>query len=339
MSAVMDKIGEKHPDELLPGYLEGALSEEHKSQVEGHLTDCERCKLELNKISNLIHSLKNEKDLFCPEPWQLSDYLENGLDPDQRISAHIKTCGLCKAEVGEYEASSQTKILPERLHKAIDKSFSKTEAREKSTRSHFLMVTLQKIGSFFQRPWSAIGTLVAAVLVLVMLYPGSPDQTVIGLSQLDWDVDAETPRPKSVFAQQPKPGLTVVVTVENLSKELSQSEIDQLYQALKPDPDIFHHFRIVSPKKLDEFAKKSKSFNQKYSEALTEFFVQNDVSFALIVTIKPGSNMASQKYSVQARLVNTSSNEMLAQKNVYFGTENELILGMVNVREILGKLR
>ena len=49
--------------------------------------------------------------------------------------------------------------------------------------------------------------------------------------------------------------------------------------------------------------------------------------------------MASKKYSVQARLINTTSNEMVAQKNVYFGTETELIQGMVNVREILGKLR
>lgn len=119
--------------------------------------------------------------------------------------------------------SAEMDKLSERLNKAIDESFSKTKAREKSARAHFLTETLEKISSFFQRPRSVIGTLASAVLVLVMLYPGSPDQTVIGLSQLDRDVDAKTPRPKSVFAQQPKPGLTIVVTVENLSKELSQS--------------------------------------------------------------------------------------------------------------------
>ena len=339
MSAVKDNICEKHPDELLAGYLEGALSEEHRSQVEAHLTGCERCRLELGSISELIQALKNEKELFCPEPWQLSDYLENGFDPEQLISAHIKTCSLCKAEIDEYTAGAQAKILPERLRKALDESFSKTGAPKKSTQHHFLEGMLEKIRSFLGRPWFTIGTLAAAVLAVVMLYPGSPTQTMIGLSQLDWDVDSETPRPKSVFAQKPKPGLTVIVTLENFGKALSQSEMDHLYQALKPGPDIFHSFRIVSPKKLNEFAKKSQFFNKKHSEALTEFFVENDVSFALIITIKPESNMVSQKYSVQARVINTSSNETVAQKNVYFGTENDLIQGIVDVTKILANIR
>ncbi len=61
----------EHPKDLLPVYLEGELTEKYRAAVENHLEQCLECSEELDALKQMIDVFRNEKSVFCPEPWEL----------------------------------------------------------------------------------------------------------------------------------------------------------------------------------------------------------------------------------------------------------------------------
>lgn len=338
MTISREKIHENHPDDLLLSYLDGLLSDEQRSEVKNHLDQCDRCAMELKNISKTIGYLRKNNEVFCPEPWLLIDYVEKGTDPDQLIAKHIQTCGLCKAELEECRRSHETTALPDRLKIAINEVFPEN-ATTLVPKQTFYEKFLNKIQCFSIRPIFAFGTLVAAIFALVTFYPAGSPQTIIGMSQLEWDVNGEIPKPKSLFMEKPQQKVATVIIFEDSKNSIPQSLVDSLYEASKPSPQIVQKFKMINPRELSEFIQETKKFNYQYTEILKRFFSEKNVSFALIAKISLFENATSKRYKLDVSLLDTTRNEIVNEQRLEVQTEGELIKAMDSMSYILDELK
>ncbi|MCX5873804.1 MAG: zf-HC2 domain-containing protein [Deltaproteobacteria bacterium] len=266
-----DKIDlDDHPKDMLLAYLEGTLSGERSATVEAHINTCHECALDLDSLGKLAGLLKTEKEIFCPEPWDLLEFIETGQDPQGRLAKHIERCPLCCAEVVDYRETAIQKTLPSEIKAELKKAFPKSAQSRSSNEkkvlvraldwlnSIFRFPTLDWLNSIFRFPTIAIGTAVAAILAVILLYPHGTVPTFIGVSSENWKEIVPQATPKSLFSgvparkeiakpaprvghgaskpmlfEAPKPRLAPVIIFHGFEKPLPQSTIDSLYEGLK----------------------------------------------------------------------------------------------------------
>jgi hypothetical protein len=111
--------------------------------------------------------------------------------------------------------------------------------------------------SLFRVPVTALATVAATILLLVVLMPRGVPQPIMGLSSEKWDQPKlELMGPKSIRArseiqeQQKKPRIGVIIQFKNLSKPLDQDTVDSLYRSLAPTVEMRAKFEFVNPAQL-----------------------------------------------------------------------------------------
>ena len=103
--------------------------------VENHLEQCLECSKELDALKQMIDVFRNDKSVFCPEPWELYEFIEKGEDPGGKLSQHLEQCPLCCAEVAEYRQTTIQKTLPAEIKNELKKVFPTPAQSGISTRN------------------------------------------------------------------------------------------------------------------------------------------------------------------------------------------------------------
>ena len=293
----------KHPSALLLPYLEDRLVPEDKALINDHLESCGECARELRQLNHLAHLLTTNKNAFCPESWALYQCVENGVDPDGKIAAHLEHCSLCQEEVVAYKTVCTETALPEYLKDEVARQFrprSACAAIYDEKRSFAALI--DKLKSLFSVPVMALGTAAAAILVAVMLYPVADSAPVIGLSSVAWETEQPRLVPKSgirlMGPVKPSRSIAIVLFFRDFRSTIPQEQIDDIYSELKPSDSIASRFQIVPPDKVSEAlgSINLKPFDRR--ELMKTLRNKIDVSEVLVVTISSTKRGREVRYEL-----------------------------------------
>lgn len=323
-----------HPKDILLAYLEGTLSGERKAIVEAHINTCNQCAGELNSLGNLLGILKTEKEVFCPEAWELYEFIEIGNDPEGRLAGHLQNCPLCCAEVADYRETAIQKTLPIEIKAELRKVFPQSAKSHIANDKKAFAQALEWLNSIFRFPALAIGTAVAAVLAVILLYPHGTVPTFIGVSSENWEETGLQATPKSLFPgtsarkeiakstplmghggsrpmlfEAPKSKICSVIIFSGFEKPLPQSTIDALYEGLKPTAELEKRFQFSTPSQLKQFLDKVGNRHLSPSEVLNEFYKESSINFTLLANIKAEKD----KFGLKAQVIDTHSGAILAE--------------------------
>ncbi|MBM3300618.1 MAG: hypothetical protein FJY85_11750, partial [Deltaproteobacteria bacterium] len=129
----------EHPKEFLLPYVEDLLPVEERTVMDQHLRSCQECSREVTELDYIIGTLRTHKEVFCPDPWLLQDYVDLGQDPGDRISEHLKECASCSEELSHVKSSPAESIMPPRVREAFEEHYASGPAplREAVTVSVF----------------------------------------------------------------------------------------------------------------------------------------------------------------------------------------------------------
>jgi hypothetical protein len=285
----------KHPDELLLLYVENMLGPDEKIKVETHLGECKECTSRVQALRATITALKNGPEIFCPEPWEIYEFVKEG-KPEGSVSSHLGLCSSCRLEAVQYETAS-LEPMPAGLWNIIKERISRVPGRsglEPEKAPGFM----ERLHEWFKLPAIAMGAAVAALLVVLVLYPRAPIQTDVGLTSVTWE---GVLKPKS-FQKA-----TVLLVLKNVKPPLSQARIDSLYEALKPDMDVSARFGMLSPAVVSAAIKNREIDTDNEKRLLSDLHSKYSVSLAVLVHM----SRKGETYDVRVNMMDPISGKEL----------------------------
>ncbi|AFM23322.1 hypothetical protein [Desulfomonile tiedjei] len=104
---------------LLLQYIEGSLPQEEGQKVTELLRTNEQARKELDGLKVIMHTLRTDKDLFCPEPSEIADFVATGNDPAGKISDHLKECLSCREDVQSLKCLQPADGMPPEIWDAV----------------------------------------------------------------------------------------------------------------------------------------------------------------------------------------------------------------------------
>ncbi len=317
MSNSDTKAPSEHYDELLLSYVEDSLAPEERQMVQEHLDRCPRCSVEVEGLRAITAALREHKRAFCPEAWEIYECIRSGASPHAALSLHLKQCPHCQEEYQSYAGPTIAEPMPAELLAKVKErleQFSVPESAETGQKKAFVL--WDWILQQFRRPALGVAAAVAAILIVVLVYPRSPVETMVGLSAVAWE---NAPRPKTPI-ESPRKHAAVLIFFKNFKEPLSRDKVDALYQALEPPIEINEKFDVIPPADLTKAIKRGEidPFNKKkLLENLDEKF---DVTRVALVTIEP----AVQGFDVKSDLMRTSDGTRLKKRTAGGVPEAEL---------------
>ena len=316
-----------HPDELLLPYIEGRLDSDQKAMIEEHLSTCDECRTVKEQLAETVDLLKTNREVFCPEPWQVYELVHYGRDPDGTVVRHLEQCSECNEVAGSVAEKLPAEQIPPAVLQALKMRVADA-ARPADRRDQPREGLVAKLYRLYRFPVLAAG-LAAAILALVVFLPAPTFQTGLVLSSDTWE---NVPTPKAF-----NPGMkraAMVVLVKDSGQEPSQKKIDSLYEALAPTMELYERFRILSPAQLRDAIGKRRYRNDSVTEIVDRLHQELHVSTVVLITIRQKKKRAT----VDLELVDAGSGAVQAKKvekdvpdNVLEGTIREaahsLLLG------------
>lgn len=308
----------EHPEENLLLYLEDQLTPELRDHVEQHVRECPQCAWELEKLAHAIASLKAHKEAFCPEAWELYDFVDTAADSSDTIARHVEQCPLCSEEMALYTYSGEKRKTPESIARAVEENFpGESHAPKTRTTRGAWSSLIDTILTGLSHPVAALGYAAAAILLVILAYPRGEPAAIMGLSPVTWaELDAGHlpqrvrpklklmgPAPKRAEPERVKPRVATVLFFKGFSGKVSQESIDDLYRALKPPLAIERRYRMIPPaetrKRLAAGPEKPVSQG---NELIEEIGSRLEASEALLLTVAAEGN----SFTIEGELVLTS---------------------------------
>lgn len=313
-----DSIG--HPGNLLLPFLEDRLSSEDRAMVQEHINACKECSHELQMLGEFMAKLKAKKDIFCPEPEQLFEFVQTGHDPEGKLARHIEHCPLCKEDVAAYRAGCDLAAMPEKVHAAYRERFSKLARKDADVAHKSLVERLNEwLSSLFKVPAFALATAVAAILVVVLIYPRGEIEPYIGLSSITWgQTDDEMVSKSSPFEAQ-RQKVAFLLVFKDFRQRLPQEKIDKLYEALEPTPEMHKRFDFVTPGQLKDAIGKE-GIKSDDTEAVMER-LRKDLDVSRIVFVDVISS--KDRYLIQGKLADVTGGKIV-QTETEEAVQNQL---------------
>ena len=304
MSASRPPNATGHAGDLLLPYVEGRLRPDEATRVEEHLSACSQCSSEAEELRSLILALKANKDAFCPEPWELYEFVRYGADPDRRIARHVAMCTSCAELAGSFTLEHQPLAMPPGLLAQLKQRLPGRVPEKTSTAPGFADL-LERFPRWLRVPALAAGAAAAVVLLVVLLYPREIPQSVVALSSVAWE---QAPRPKQFQPSRPK--VAIILAFKGLNTRAPQKEVDSLYESLAPDMSIQERVQILPPADLKEAIRNGIVNARDQDDLLTSLGTGLGVSQAVVVTIETGP----QGVRVDSRLMDTSAATVIASR-------------------------
>jgi Putative zinc-finger len=354
------KKTDKHPADLLPMYVDEGLSTDERRLVENHIRECAPCSEELESLKLVINVLKKEKTVFCPEPWELYEFIEQGTDPSGKMAQHLEDCPLCCAEVTEYKEISSTNKLPDKIKNEIRRSFPNQGHSEKFRWKSWFAWASEWLRSLFPVRALALGTAVATIFLAIFLYPHETLPPYIAASSENWAKIGTPGTPKSIFSEAhsrkgvrqsaplagsgtpnrlfleaAKPRVATIILFQGLKKPEPQSTIDSLYQALEPWPEMKTKFQFLTPVQLRDFLEKASDRKVSPTQALNQFYKEFSVNLALIANVKPNK----EKFGLTTEVIDTRTGQILAESTRDDITRGDLASALGQTLELLNMVK
>ncbi|MBI4965378.1 MAG: zf-HC2 domain-containing protein [Desulfomonile tiedjei] len=315
MSNSNTKTSSEHCDELLLPYVEDLLAPEQRRIVQEHVDHCSRCSKEVEGLRAIIASLRDNKQAFCPEAWDIYEAVRSGAAAQASLSVHLKQCPRCFEEFQSYTATAEA--MPPQLLAKVKERLERSPVSEKAEAPEKKPFKLWEwITEHFRRPAFGVAAAVAAILIVVLIYPREQMEYMVGLSSVAWE---NVPRPKTGVESTGQRS-AVLMFFRNFKEPLSRDKVDTLYQALEPSIEVNERFDVIPPATLTKAIKRGKvdPFNrEKLLENLNDEF---DVTTAVLVTVEP----AARGFDVTCNLARAPEGTMLKDKIVRGVSEAQL---------------
>ncbi len=304
-----------HPKDLLLLYVEGLLSAEESASVMNHLNECIECSQEVEVISQTISLLKNNKSVFCPEPWELAELAMGRCDRSGDLMRHIERCSSCAADLEEL-SSSVPSSLPSRLWAAVQDEYGLTDKK----RNRFSWVKslgfyTERLASAFKAPIMGLGA-VAALLVMFVLIQGLPLRggPVVAFSRVTWEESSSGLIPKGPInlmgAARTKKTAAVIIFFNSEKDALPPQEIDKLYEELKPDSDLRARFKMLAPETVQTKLGLTGKVSMSKNELLQELHDKCAASLTALVSL--GGSRGG--YEAQIEIIELPSQSVVYSK-------------------------
>ena len=293
----------EHPDALLLPYVEDTITSAEKANVEEHLSTCDQCALRAEELRESIAALKQNKQAFCPEPWELYDFAQSGDDPHGVISLHVENCPLCLEDLRACKMALPEEPMPAELWNRLRARLPQSPPKPiLPPVPGWWQIFLGDLARFWKAPAMAAGVAAAVLVLVVTFYPRDMTQPMIALSSVSWE---GIPKPKSI-----QKTAAFVFFFKDFKDPVPQEQIDSLYEALKPSMDLNERYGIVSPAEISE-AVKSGQVPSNNSTAMIEGLRKNlNVSRVLVVTVFPSAD----KLAASIEFIDTISGKTLQTK-------------------------
>lgn len=234
-----------HPKDLLFHYLEGELDPGESANVKRHLDACSECLKEFRMLDETVSMLRVNREAFCPEAWEVYEFVKTGSDPEGSLTRHVSGCPTCSQEAEAYRTSVHSSALPEAIKEKVEKRFSKnvTDFRSPEPR----LTSSGWFSSSIKRRIVVCGALAASIALVVLMYPRGAVGPRIGLSPTIWEQTEHYLTPKAGPLGPPKTNLAVLFVFREFPGPVPQADIDSLYQAVKPGPELSERFQFIQP--------------------------------------------------------------------------------------------
>jgi hypothetical protein len=262
----------------------------------------------VGRLRETIALLAAHKESFCPEEWELYEYVHYGTDPDGMIERHLKTCAPCKEVAGELARQVSPSRMPEQLWADIKRQLP-SPVRVSAPASSESESFFERVYRMFRFPALAAGLATAVVLGFVLLRAPHMPQSVVALSSVGW---ANAPKPKSL--QKGAQSAAILLVLEDFDPPWTQDKIDRLYDALVPTVDVYDRFRIVSPREVRDALDRSDRKLPDTKAVIQVLAKKLSLATVAVVTV----TARGQSASVQVDVVDASSGRVTAQKTAAY---------------------
>ena len=320
--------GTEHPEDLLLPYVEGLLQPEEENRVTQHVLVCSRCSSDVERLRATISILRDNREAFCPSSWQLYEFLHYGHDPHDAVADHLRSCPSCSHLVETLSAHAPAEEMPSALWEQVRSRFPHSD--ETSSPLHRRRVgLLERFSRLFRVPALAAGAAIAALLLVVVLYPREMPQSVVALSSVTWE---GIPKPKPF--DQSRKRVAILLAFKGFDPPMTQQKIDSWYESLAPPMEMYERFSVVSPAEVREAVSKGWVTARDRQDLLERLRGSLGVSQVILVRAEAalhGTNLVTE-------LLHTASGTVIAQKTVTGVSDAELeqTIKQTAFRELLG---
>ncbi len=298
-------------DAMVVSYLDGSLTPDERAEFEKHLAEDSELSSDMGVLTEITSALKTcKEEVFCPELWELHEYARTGNDPGRRIGEHLESCDECREAVAEFHAGpSLEKPMPANIRDTF-KADSAVPVPPYGPVRDMIAAMRERLAALFSVPMMALGTVAAAVLLVVILYPSGELGPTLALSPVAWEKTgpdlAWMGRPGP--APQDRPKLAVLMFLAGFDQPVPRERIDAFYEALKPDADQAKRFDAISPGRVKDLIERTKPQPAGLKEVLA--LVDKDLKAAMALVLEVRRKKADE-YSVECRLLAVPSGETL----------------------------
>jgi hypothetical protein len=332
---------EGHPVDLLLPFLEKTLDPKEMSTIRNHVEKCDQCREELKSLEKITTALKTNASLFCPEPWEIYEFIETGKDPGQKIANHLNECSLCRHEAESFKTAPVNQKIPGQMWNELSKELPQSAPKRAPLKAKTTFWKLPSWSlSFLRIPVLATASAVA-ILCVVLLYPGSQPKFIVALSSEDWNHSSTSlklmaPRSQNLKSlvkpeESSKPIVVVIVLLDDSSSDFNAQRIDSLYRALQPSKVLTEKFEFVSPLKMKNFIDSGAVKSTSKKELIDGIRDQLNVSEVIIINILPKKH----EFEIRGELISTGTGKILREKVETRMSENQLNSGLQNILEFL----
>ncbi len=317
-----------HPGELLLLYAENSLASDDARSVKQHLSECPECAVAVEKLAETIRALKAHGEAFCPEPWELYEFVVHGEDPEESIERHLQRCGPCRSLSEMWASQRKSAKIPEQLLAQISDGLRKEDLEkdriagrgfQKSPHPSPLpegegangldasqnnTITIRtrdarfrdRIFKRFMFPTLGIATAAAAILVVFLLVPGEIPQSLVAPSAVTWE---EVPKPKAF--QTSRYRTAILIALKGFPTRWSQPRVDELYRTLIPSIELSQRFDILPPGLVSGTILKGRKGIRTKEDMLALLRKDLDVKRVAVVVVSP----AQDQLKIQGELIDT----------------------------------
>ncbi len=289
----------EHPDALLLPYVEDMVTLAEKADVEEHLSTCDQCTLCAEELREAIAALKQNKQAFCPEPWELHDFAQSGDDPHGVISLHVENCPLCSEDLRSWKMALPEEPMPAELWSRLKERLPQSPPKKiHSEGSRWAQTIWESLARFWKAPAIAAGAVAAVLLLVVVFYP-VPMEPIAPISK-------SLPH-KTAF----------LVLFKDFKDPAVQQQIESLYEAINASPELKDRYSIVPPTETSEVINRGKAPLDDRSAMIDGLKRNLNVSRALVVTVFPSANELAFRVelidTIDGKILQTQADEQIQQ--------------------------
>lgn len=306
--------GTEHPEHLLLPYVEGLLQPEEEHRVTQHLLRCSQCSSDVERLRAAISMVKENREAFCPESWQLYEFLHYGHDPHDPVAAHLRICPSCARLAETLSVHAPAEEMPPDLLTKVKSRLPHLD-RDSLVLHRWRFGLPETVSRLFRAPALAAGAAIAALFLVVVLYPRDIPQSVATLSPVTWE---GVPKPKSF--DQSRKRVAVLLAFEGFDPPIIQEKIDSLYESLAPTMEMYERFSVVSPAEVKEAASKGWGIPSDRQALLDRLRGSLGVSQVIFVR----AEAAAGKTNVVTELVDAADGTVMTRKSYTGVSDSEL---------------